>query len=138
MTGTCGRPSARNPACTPARRLYGATTSSSESPVHWYTGKTTALPRRRRWSNHASCQSNGSVTALLLVSTSANRNSVHEKMNANAAAETIPGAASGHAIFHSDCQREQPSTSAASSSSIGICLKYAYIIQIENGSEKTV
>ena len=59
-------------------------------------------------------------------------------MNANAPAETIPGAASGQAIFQSACQREQPSTSAASSSSTGICRKYAYIIQIVNGSAKTV
>ena len=65
----------------------------------------------------------GSVTASRLVSTSAKRNSVQEKMKANAAAETIPGAASGHAIFQSACQREQPSTSAASSSSGGICRK---------------
>ena len=59
-------------------------------------------------------------------------------MKANAPAETMPGAASGHATFHNACHREQPSTSAASSSSGGIWRKYAYIIQMVNGSAKTV
>ena len=46
----------------------------------------------------------GRVSASVRVSTSAKRNSVHEKMNANAAAETMPGAASGQP----SSQRLQP------------------------------
>ena len=74
----------------------------------------------------------------MLVRTSAKRNSVHEKMKANAAAVTRPGAASGIAIFQSACQRVHPSTSAACSSSGGIWRKYEYIIQTVHGSANTV
>src|SRR5262249_7840333 len=95
-------------------------------------------PNCAAWKERNCETTTGSVVAFVLVRSSAKKKSVQEKMNANAAAETIPGAASGHATFQSDCQREQPSTSAASSSSTGICRKYVYIIQIENGSVKIV
>src|ERR671937_2584323 len=86
-------------------------------------------PNCAAWKERNCETTTGSVVALVLVRSSAKKKSVHAKMNANAAAETRPGAASGPATFHRACQRVHPSTTAASSSSTGICLKYVYIIQ---------
>ena len=98
-----------------------------------------AWPYKLPWKNVIiPARATGAVMAWSRASTCAKRNSVQEKMKAKAAAETIPGAASGQATLASAWKREQPSTSAASSSSGGICRKYAYIIQTVKGRAKTV
>src|SRR5581483_11116785 len=95
-------------------------------------------PNSALWNDRNWETTTGSVVAFVLVRSSAKKKSVHAKMNAKAAADTSPGAASGAATRQSACQREQPSTSAASSSSTGICLKYVYIIHAEKGSVNIV
>ena len=57
------------------------------------------------------------------VSVTANRNSFHAAMNVRMPAVASPGAASGMTILRNAVKRVAPSTSAASSRSLGISLK---------------
>ena len=54
------------------------------------------------------------------MSSSANKNSFHEKMNDKIAVEAMPGVAKGIEILNRVCKSEQPSMRAASSRLIGI------------------
>jgi len=57
------------------------------------------------------------------VNIEANVYSFQEVTNEKAAVAPIPGRASGNIIFHNTWNLLAPSTNAASSNSIGICLK---------------
>ena len=62
----------------------------------------------------------GAVCTFCRVSSSANKNSFHEKMNDKIAVEAMPGVAKGIEILNRVCKSEQPSMRAASSRLIGI------------------
>src|SRR5687767_122306 len=64
------------------------------------------------------------MNSLFWTRTSAYRNSFHESVNENTATTTIAGAESGTMMRQSTIHLVAPSTSAASSSSIGTVRKY--------------
>jgi hypothetical protein len=64
------------------------------------------------------------------------KNSFHERRATNTPVATIPGIASGRRILRNIRVFDAPSTLAASSSSIGICLKKEVNSQIANGRLK--
>ena len=64
------------------------------------------------------------------------REKLHGRGNAKIVAAATPGAASGRMIRIIACTRVAPSTSAASSSSRGILVRYARSIQVQNGTVK--
>src|SRR5262245_45366396 len=63
-------------------------------------------------------------------------NSFHDSVKEKMPAEIRPGTASGSVIRHRICNRVAPSTSAHSSSSYGIDLKYPIRSQVQNGTRK--
>ena len=75
----------------------------------------------------------GSVFALVLVSKAAKKYSFQQRMTERMNAATMPGKAIGTTILKNAPQDEQPSTSAACSSSGGIELNWSRIIQITIG-----
>ena len=64
------------------------------------------------------------------------KNSFHERSAIKTPVATIPGIASGRRILRNICVFDAPSTRAASSSSIGICLKKDVKSQIAKGRLK--
>src|SRR5690554_2864046 len=75
----------------------------------------------------------GIVLAFILVNKFANTNSFQELMTQNMAVATIPGFIIGNTIYMIPFNLEQPSTQAASSSSIGTSSIKLCIIKIVNG-----
>ena len=80
--------------------------------------------------------STGKVLAALPVRTIAIRNSFQEKIKQNIAVVDNPGQESGKTTLRNALNGLQPSTTAASSNSLGIPLKNDFIIQIVNGRLK--
>src|SRR3989442_2123595 len=66
--------------------------------------------------------------------TSAYRNSFHDSVKAKMAEATMPGAASGRSTRASAWVRVAPSTSAASSSSVGSALKKPMSSHVQKGT----
>jgi len=78
----------------------------------------------------------GMVWEFERVSIVANKKSFQERMKERMAVETIPGAEIGSAILRNVCIREQPSTAAESSNSLGTSKKKLLIIKTAKGRVK--
>src|SRR5919108_1559118 len=66
--------------------------------------------------------------------TSAYRNSFHDSVNANSAAQITPGTATGSRMRSMVCARPQPSSIAHSSISRGTVRKYPMRSHVQNGT----
>src|SRR3712207_2533210 len=75
----------------------------------------------------------GSVLALVLVSSAAKKYSFQQSTSDRMNAATAPGSAIGMMMRVNEPQEERPSTSAASSSSVGIVSNWSRMIQITIG-----
>src|ERR1041384_4166687 len=83
------------------------------------------------------CIPTGSVLySCFVMNTKAKRNSFQALVSVNSATASSPGLARGSTTRPNACKRVQPSTSAASSSSMGIDEKYPTSSQVANGSVK--
>ena len=76
----------------------------------------------------------GSVLASVPVSSAAKKYSFQHRMSDRMKAATMPGSAIGRMMRKNAPQTDRPSTSAASSSSIGIVSNWSRMIQITIGS----
>src|SRR5256885_2158395 len=96
------------------------------SAPHW---KTSPLISPARPAGIVFCES-------FVTRSSAKKNSFHEFVKAKSAITASAGSASGIMMRTSDCNRVAPSTSAASSSSLGMVLKYEIASQVQKGTVK--
>src|SRR5690606_2251727 len=121
------------PAVTPRTSHLRATTVNNATGTRIMTAMTPSCPNWTPSSVRTDEASTGKVAAWDLVNGNASTRSLHARMNENTLTAARPGPASGRITRRNAPRWPQPSTSAASSSSLGRSMKKPCSIQVANG-----